>query len=152
MRPVHKLVARLTAVYGTPRTDDPETFITEFVRAMDGYDAEVLDEAGAKMIASLKFWPRPSEARAAADAVAAKRFRPAPLAASADLPPPSPEQVERAAELVRSLKAGLVDAGRIVGTPPPAPFDASRDGFAKAQRSSCTGLLRRPASIRGGRR
>lgn len=104
-------IARLSAVFGEPRTENPELFVAEFSRAIARTDSQLLDRAIDDVIANCTFWPKPAEVlamvakEAAAREAAEKRmaYTPAP-----DLPPPSPESAARVRALVEQAKASLV--------------------------------------------
>lgn len=135
MTALDKLIARLVAVFGEPKTPRPEMFLDEFRRAVDGYAPEVYPAAANEIIATSTFWPKPAEVRKIADRIATARFRPAPLPPADDLPPPSPESVARARALVAEATKAIA-----AGSPPtiaPKPWrDTSRPAFEAMQRNS----------------
>lgn len=71
MTPVDKMIARFMAVYGEPRTTDPEMFLAEYRKALTPYSAEILEAATDRLILSSAFWPKPAEAIAEAQRVIA---------------------------------------------------------------------------------
>ena len=56
-----EIIGRFNAVFGEPKTTDPELFLAEFARCMDGYDPEALRKAADRVIASNVYWPKPAE-------------------------------------------------------------------------------------------
>lgn len=56
-----KVISRLSTVFGEPKTENPEDYIDEFLRAMAGYDAQVLMDACDEVIRTATFFPRPGE-------------------------------------------------------------------------------------------
>lgn len=84
---VNRLLTRFTALYGTPRTEDLEAFALEYDRALRGYSAAVLSEAGDVVVRNHTFraWPTPGECVAACreigrrlDSVRARTLAPEP--------------------------------------------------------------------------
>lgn len=70
-----KLVQRLTVMFGEPRTEDPGAYLREFTAAIKGWPADVLDEAGNKVIKGSTFWPKPAEVIEMARHIASERGR-----------------------------------------------------------------------------
>lgn len=58
-----ELLKRLTTMFGTPKTEDPGAFLSEYIRAMAPYGTDVLDLAGDRLLKSHKFrtWPSIAE-------------------------------------------------------------------------------------------
>ena len=67
--PAEEVVARLSAVYGDPKTPDPAMFVDEYIKALTGFDGRVLHRAADRVIKSSMFWPRPAELIAEIDDV-----------------------------------------------------------------------------------
>lgn len=110
-------IRRMTAVFGDPKTDDPDVFLDEYRRALSGWDANVLEKATDRVIQASVFWPKPAEFLVHARAVAAEaaRFKPRKPAEheTGDLPVRTQEQIaaatELVAQLVRSFAAKRID-------------------------------------------
>lgn len=135
MQPHERLIARMMAVYGEPKTEDPLLFIDEVQRAIEGYPPAVIDEVGNEIIRKSKFWPRPAEVVEKADAICAKihanTFKPTPVE---DLPPPTEEQRQRAKRILAlALNAMKITGAREEAKPLP---DVSRDAFEAMIRHS----------------
>lgn len=106
----HDLIARFSAMFGAPRTDDPDLFIAEFERAISGIDKQLLAKAGDALMRSSKFWPKPSEVLDLVDKMASERERYERLnhrEVEKHVPPPTPEQAARANALVAEFKRSL---------------------------------------------
>jgi hypothetical protein len=73
-----EIIGRFNAVFGEPRTTDPELFLNEFARCMDGYDEDALRKAADRLIESNVHWPRPAELLAEARRILADQRRFAP--------------------------------------------------------------------------
>lgn len=138
--PEDMLVERLLAVFRAPDVDNPDLYITEFSRAIRGWDASVLDRAGDEVIRTCKFWPRPAEvndiARSIAAADAAAKIRSAKPDREHDRPPPSPEMVDRVTSMMQEFRRNM--AANSVW-PQKKPVDwmrAQRDEFERMQRDS----------------
>lgn len=84
MRPEDRVVARLIAVFGEPKTPDPVLFLEEFAKAVKPFDADVLEKATDEVIRDCAFWPRPKEIVDRAIAYATKKAR-------RNVPPPREE-------------------------------------------------------------
>lgn len=61
MKPAQTLIARFLAIFGEPRTENTELFLREYENAISGWDERTLKNAGDRLIAEAKFWPRPAE-------------------------------------------------------------------------------------------
>ena len=122
-------IRRMTAVFGDPKTDDPDVFLDEYRRALSGWDANVLDKATDRVIQASVFWPKPAEFLVHARAVAAEttRFKPRKPAEheTGDLPVRTPEQIAAANELVAQLMRAFA-AKRIDGADGRAHIDWKR--------------------------
>ena len=77
--PAEEVVARLSAVYGDPKTTDAVMFVDEYVKALTGFDGRVLHRAADRVIKSSMFWPRPAEIIAEAEHVASELYRHRPV-------------------------------------------------------------------------
>lgn len=125
-----RAVARFAAMYGEPRSPDPEAFFEEFARALSGTEPRILDEAVSRTVRDAVFWPKPAEVLAHARVVAAERYRPAEHQPVTERTPPTPVQRARADALVAEMRRAL--AANIVGGPVAPPAVAASD-WARAQ-------------------
>jgi hypothetical protein len=66
---------RFMAVYGEPRTPDPDEFLTEFAACLEGCDASALRKATDRLIRKSSFWPKPAEVLEAVSSILAERDR-----------------------------------------------------------------------------
>lgn len=103
-------IARLSAVFGEPRTENPELFVAEFARAIARCDGQLLERAIDEVIKGCTFWPKPAEvlqmvARGAADREASERRKFVPV--DQDIPPPSPDAIARVNALIQEAKAAI---------------------------------------------
>lgn len=109
MKPEAMLIRRLVAVFGEPKTDDPELYLAEFERALTGWSAEILQLAGDKVINESVFWPKPAEvigvARVVAGDLARKNSKPEHLPIYKNQA--SEEEKARVKELVRLALVGI---------------------------------------------
>ena len=136
MSPEDRLIQRLTTIYGEPRTEDPAAYVEEFAKAVKGYGAEALEEAGTQIIRRSKFWPRPAEIIEQIEAIlvakAAKLRKPKPVV---DLPPPTPEARAKAREIAELAKAAIA-ANKPASADPDELPSMNRDAFEAMQRNS----------------
>jgi len=89
---------RFMAVYGEPRTPDPDEFLTEFAACLEGCDASALRKATDRLIRKSAFWPKPAEVLEAVSSILAERDR---QAESTRRPPTVQEQFRRATGLIQ---------------------------------------------------
>lgn len=144
MKPETALIRRLVAVFGEPKTDDPEVYLMEFERALSGWADEILQLAGDKVINESVFWPKPAEVLAAARGIAGDlaRKRAKPEHQPIYTNNASEEEKARVKELVRFALMNI----RRHEIEPPAPSDAvasNRDEFTAMQRCSPNRFHRR---------
>jgi len=147
MNPVDVAVSRLTAVYGEPKTPDPELFVDEFRKALKGTDPHLLAKALDNWIKSdTAFWPRPGEILAevrkcAADAYTERRYH-----VASERPPPSPEAAARVRALVDDAKRAMTatDLDRDHGHREVDWEKGQRDGFEQMQSESPNSFHRVP--------
>lgn len=138
-----RLIGRLTAVFGEPRSSNRDLFLAEFERAIAGYADDVLDRAGSEVIANSTFWPKPAEIREAARRIAAAMSAARLPRNEPEPEPPTPESVARCKALVAELKRSVSERA----VPPPAtprPFVVSRDAFRAMQIWSENDHLHKP--------
>jgi len=133
-----EIIARFMAVFGEPRTTDPDLFLKEYARCMDGYDEAALRKAADKLIASSTFWPKPAELlaetrKALADAARHRRPHVPAEHEQIERREVSPEARARTDKLVADLKAKLTLTSQ---EPTPRPVDASAGSFYDMQRNS----------------
>lgn len=110
MSPAEEVVERLAAVYGEPKTPNPELFLVEVTRALTGWDGDVLHRAADRAIAKYRFWPTPAEVLAEARVIAAEKYRANATPAEhkpidlRNIKGRTPEQRVAAQELVDNMK------------------------------------------------
>lgn len=150
MSPIDRLMSRLHAVFGEPRTPDPDTFLHEFARAIGGWSDDVLAKAGDEIIRTCTFWPKPAEVNEAAQRIVSATYKPTPYPAGPELPPPTPEEAERARKLVEEAAQVIIKRGKeAMGIEDKPMRDVSRPAFESMQRNSPNeGLHRRKLSDR----
>jgi hypothetical protein len=142
---VEILIERLMAVFGEPKTDDPATFLGEYRRTLKFYGAEVLEQAADRVIDEAMFWPRPSEVRRTASAIAAElahKRRAAEHKPIEENPTATPEEKAAVAKLV----SGALNTMKAAIEPDPAKTPLqwlSPAEFAEMQRNSRSRLHRR---------
>lgn len=142
-KPIDQAIGRLTATFGEPQTPNPDGFVREFRRAMEGCEAALLTAAVDRWIRRGKFWPRPGELIAEMDRIAAARPR-TPEPPPPEPPPPTPEQRARMQAVVREAVAALTAARLARPSPPPVPWErGQREQFEAMQRASPNRALHR---------
>lgn len=148
MTPAETAVARLVAVFGEPKTPDPQGFVIEFTKALTGYDGRVLERAVDRVIRDSTFWPKPAEilvhARDVASTFYAATARPAEHQPIEEREEPTPEQRER----VKRLLDGAMQTLAAAAVPEPKRRDpnwraAQRDAFEEMQATSPNAALHR---------
>lgn len=134
-----EIINRFNAVFGEPRTPDPDTFLTEFARCMDGYDENALRKAADRLIATSTFWPKPAELLAEANRILAdkRKFQP-PENETFRIAPKTPEQLAMANELVANFKKFMAENVTISEKPDTTTNwkRGQRPGFEAMQRNS----------------
>ena len=70
-----QIIRRFMAVFGEPRTPEPDLFLAEFARCMDRIDVEALQTAADRLIKTSVYWPKPAELISEAERVIAERNR-----------------------------------------------------------------------------
>jgi hypothetical protein len=106
------VVTRLAAVFGEPRTPDPELFLEEFGKAIKGWDDKVLHRAADEVICDCVYWPKPAELIERAQRIAAGMYRPKPESDQyAWRSDPDPESVARVNELVAKASLHMLGLG-----------------------------------------
>jgi hypothetical protein len=160
MNAADNAIERFIAMFGEPRTPNPEKFIEEYQKALRGIDAEVLDKAVDRIMRTVTFWPKPAEVIQEAHRVAAEKYEHRPADWDAidkdrkegwkfdDLTRSAvtPESKARVQAMVEEMKRNLAE--RVVdGKPDPFAPDwerGQREGFEEMQRTSPNkGLHRR---------
>lgn len=135
MKPEQRIVSRLLTMFGEPRTDDPIAYMNEFEKAVAGFPASVLEQAGNDVIRRSKFWPRPAEIVETCDAICrrmeAEKNAKNPKPVEEDLPPPTPEQRQRAREILTMAIAAMRKDDALKPLP-----DVSRPRFEAMLRNS----------------
>lgn len=138
--PIDIAVARLIAVFGEPRTADPELYVAEFRKALKGIDPHVLELAVDQwMRKDTAFWPRPGELLAEVQTASAKIYarKPAEHAPLEDRPVLDAAARARVEKLVAETISAMGDDGRIAGEATPTQWDRGhRAAFAAMQAQS----------------
>lgn len=130
-------VARLLAVYGEPKTPDPELFVVEFRKALTGTDAFLLEKALDRWIRSDNaFWPRPGEVLAEVRKCAADAYQERRYHVASDRPPPTPEAAARVRALVQDAMQTIAGADIKRDHPEIDWLRSKCDGFEQMQRES----------------
>lgn len=139
-------VKRLMVVFGEPKTTDAEAFMAECERVLAGFEPAILARAINRVIDNEQFWPRPSELRKHAEAVAIRMQ--------------DDRKRREASREMREVKRPLTDAERArhealmaqhrkfmaahtTGTQKPTVTRTSRDVFEARQRASQNYALHR---------
>lgn len=136
MTPETQLIARLVNVFKEPQCEDPDAYVAEFRKAIKGYTADVLEQAGDEVIKRCTFWPRPAEVIGIIEEICRRKeaAKPAPPPPK-DLPPPTPEQVKRAREWTAMLKSVVRARTAFPNQSEPLP-PMQRPQFEAMQRAS----------------
>lgn len=101
-----EMLTRLMRMFGEPRTSDVEGYTDEFERALGGFSRDVIIRATNELIdnADKPFWPTVGEANAACKRAVLHYSTIARMNAGndplPDFPPPTPDQVAFANQLV----------------------------------------------------
>lgn len=74
MSAAQDVIRRFMAVFGEPKTPDPDAFITEYEKALTGYEKRFLDAAADRLIKRSTFWPKPAEVLAEANAISSEFY------------------------------------------------------------------------------
>lgn len=147
MTPEQKLISRLLAMFGEPKSLDPDQFVKDFAKAIEGYSPELLEAAGDAVIRKCTFWPKPAEVIAEAVRIGSltkgvfKAFPPSP-----EPPPLTDEQKVRVREIKR-LAIAACDKVHEVLPPLPPPPKVDRDSF-EAMRSASRNPVHRKSIAR----
>lgn len=133
-----EIIERFLAVFGEPKTPNPEVFINEFARSMDGYDETALRAAADNLIKSSTFWPKPAELLGEARRIISDRTMHRPAEHQSWKPiARTDEQRAMADELVAQFKKFLAERTTVSEAPPPIDWKrGQRDGFREMQRNS----------------
>lgn len=143
MTPEQKLISRLLAMFGEPKSLDPDQFVKDFAKAIEGYSPELLEAAGDAVIRKCTFWPKPAEVIAEAVRIGGLKsgmFK--PFTAAEDPPPLTDEQKAR----VRAIKQLAIEACNRVQDPPlalPPPPKVDRDTFEAMRAGSANPIHRK---------
>jgi len=139
MTPIDTAVARLVAVFGEPRTADPELYVAEFRKALKGLDPRVLELAVDQwMRKDTAFWPRPGELLAEAEIASAKIYgrRPAEHMPIEGRPEMDAAARARVQALVAKTLASMSDVGHVTGTASPAQWERGHRAAFKAMQDA----------------
>ncbi len=74
MSPAEETIERLLALFGEPKTSNPERFLEEYRKALTGIDPRVLEQATDRIMKKSTFWPKPAEIIAEAHTIAAMLY------------------------------------------------------------------------------
>lgn len=74
MSPAEEAIERLLALFGEPKTSNPERFLEEYRKALTGIDSRVLERATDRIITKSTFWPKPAEIIAEAHHIASQLY------------------------------------------------------------------------------
>ena len=149
MTPAQDAIERMHAMFGEPRTINPDRFLQEFEKALTGIEARVLEKAIDRVMKRSVFWPKPAEVIEEANSVAAALYSHKPIDWEAvdrerakgwsvkDLPLDTPEARALHDDLMRTWKACMdVHAN---GGEPADDTDwkhGQREGFEEMQATS----------------
>lgn len=137
MTPQQKLIARLCAVFGEPRSEDVDVFVKELERSLKPFAADVLQQTCDEVIDSSQFWPRPYEIRCIATRIGTDKAKAKIKAATVPVdipPPPTAEQRQRADAMVKEMRKAIAVCD-VTEDIKPQP-DMTRPGFEAMQRKS----------------
>ena len=134
------LIKRLVNIFGEPRCEDPALYIKDLRGAMKGYADDLIELAGDKARDNCKFFPRPAELREFIREELKLRGIGKPDKAFNqldELPPPTPEQAERARRLVADAAVVMKQrAKEAMGIEDDEAPDVSRPAFEKMMAES----------------
>lgn len=109
------LTVRFLNQWGTPDCVSFDAFVSEYIRALEGTDPDILKAAGNHLIDHHRYpmrWPTVAECRAIIHEIADERARRKTLMiAPPDEVPPTPEQRARAAKLMEQAAARIKAGG-----------------------------------------
>lgn len=147
------VLSRFNVLYGDPKTPDMAAFSEEYVKALKGYDPDVLTTAVDRTIGLHQYqtWPVPGEIKHHCQAIlkeqnaAAEAERKRKRQPDEPLPERTPEQLERASRLVEELAKSTASLA-LKKEPVKAVF-YDRDQFEKMQRESPNKHHRNPEGL-----
>jgi len=109
---IDDIIARLMTMFGEPKTPDPDLFLTEYAKAIKGWDVDVMSKAADEAIRECLYWPKPAELIKRAERIAADMYRPKPADDRyAWKPEPSEEEKARVQALVDAVKRAITATG-----------------------------------------
>jgi hypothetical protein len=79
MTPAEDAIERFLAMFGEPKTTNPQRFLDEYAKALTGIEADILERAVDRIMRTAKFWPRPAEVIDEATHIAAEKYRYRPV-------------------------------------------------------------------------
>lgn len=74
MTPADEVIERFLAMFGDPKTGNPELFLVEYRKALTGYGADLLRRAADRVMKTATFWPKPAELLEQVNILAANRY------------------------------------------------------------------------------
>lgn len=143
-----KLVFRFLAMFGEPKSLDPDQFIRDFIKAIEGYGPELLEKAGDALIKKNTFWPKPAEVIAEARRIGGYDGRRGlQVFEPCDEPPPLTDEQKARVRQIKQLAIAACDKAKEV-LPPLAPLPSvDRDAF-EAMRSASANPIHRKNIVR----
>lgn len=75
MTPAEEAIERFLAMFGEPRTPNPERFLAEYAKALTGIEGPILEAAVDRVMRTATFWPKPAEVLQEVNHVAAERYK-----------------------------------------------------------------------------
>lgn len=147
MTPEKKLIVRFLAMFGEPKSLDPNQFIKDFTKAIEGYAPDLLEAAGDAVIRKNTFWPKPAEVIAEAVRIgglkggAFKTFPPS------EEPPPLTEEQKARVRAIKRLAIEACDKVHEVLLPLQPPPKVDRDTF-ETMRAASRNPIHRKSIVR----
>lgn len=147
MSPEQKLLSRLLAMFGEPKSLDPDQFVKDFAKAIEGYSPELLELAGDAVIRKCTFWPKPAEVIAEAVRIGGLKsgtFKPLP---PCDEPPPLTDEQKARVQDIKRLAIAACDKVHEVLPPLLPPPKVDRDAF-EIMRSASRNPIHRKSIVK----
>ena len=143
-----KLVFRFLAMYGEPKSLDPDQFIRDFIKAIEGYGPELPEKAGDALIKKNPFWPRPAEVIAEARRIGGYDGRRGlQVFEACDEPPPLTDEQKARVREIKRLAIEACDKVHEVLPPLAPPPKVDRDTF-ETMRSASHNPIHRKSIVR----
>jgi hypothetical protein len=138
-----EIIERFMAIFGEPKTPNPEVFLAEYADCMEGYDEAALRRAADRLIRSKTFWPRPAELLEEANRVLAERRIGKPVTPEPPRRDPTAEERANVLEELEGFRKFMAanvtvsvtaDEARVKGD----FIRVQRPGFYERQRNAAT--------------